>query len=89
MAKKSVKIPAGYGAKVYAKKGATAGGKKSYIKFIAECRKSGKDLKTCAAEWKKMKKGGAQVYAKKSRRRAARVVRRKRKLPAGYGYASV
>ncbi len=55
------------------KEGATGG---SYIKFLATCRKAGKSMGECSKMWKAQQEGGAKVYAKENRRRAARVVRR-------------
>lgn len=91
MSKKA--IPSNYGtaapayAKVYAKKGGAAKTGTSYIKFVAACRKEGKSMAECAKLWKAQKKTTAP---KTTRRRAARVVRRKSKvkLPAGYGYGA-
>lgn len=63
----------------YAKKGAAL---PKYSVFMSKCMKAGKDMKTCAAEYKKLKTGAPP--AKSRRRRAARVLRKKKKI-AGYG----
>lgn len=80
VAKKAVKLPVGYGAKLAVKKGET------YITFVARCRKAGKSMSECAKIWKAGKAGGgAKVYAKKTRRkRVARKLRRK-VFPTAYG----
>ena len=64
--------------------------KQNYIKFLAACRKQGKGMKECALLWKKQGAGkeGGMVYAKATnRKRAARILRKKKgvKLPEGYG----
>lgn len=75
MAEKEKKLPEGYGAAapkgaaVYAKAG------EKYSAFMSRCMKAGKDMKTCAALYKK----GPQAEAKITRRkRAARIIRRKK-----------
>lgn len=65
------------GAAVYAKAG------EKYSVFMSRCMKSGKDMKSCAALFKK----GSSAGPKSGRRkRAARILRRKKKV-AGYGVA--
>lgn len=69
------KLPEGYGAAapkgaaVYAKAG------EKYSVFMSRCMKAGKDMKTCAALYKKGPQAGTKVTR---RRRAARILRRKK-----------
>jgi len=78
----AVKLPEGYGAAapkgaaVYAKAG------EKYSAFMSRCMKSGKDMKTCAALYKK---GSAAPTKTTRRRRAARILRRKKVIGYGYG----
>lgn len=78
MAKKAVKLPVGYGAKIVVKKG------EKYIGFVSRCRKAGKSMAECAKIWK-AGTGGAKVYAKKTRRRRVARKLRKKKFPTAYG----
>lgn len=69
------------GATVYAKKG------EKYIAFVGRCRKAGKSMQECSKLWKAGQKGEQTSPKGGRRKRAARILRRKKKV-SGYGPAA-
>lgn len=85
---KEKQIPEGNGAAAPGK-GATVYAKKDekYISFVGRCRKAGKSMAECAKIWKAGQEGEKTSPKGSRRRRAARILRKKKKV-AGYGPAA-
>jgi len=76
------KLPEGYGAAAPYAKGEGAAmvevkKGENYIAFVSRCRKAGKDIKECSVIWKK---GPSAPETEGRRKRAARILRKKKKV---------